>query len=132
MNKIIHFCLTLFITGAAAAQSVSTYAGKQYVGSGQFSGVGSMALAAEEYSSPTGICLDTNRRIYVADMHNVSLLTNGKSYTRGGHLGDPNGPDGVGDANGNGLVSRFATPSGVAVRYSDNNVFVCDKDNALI
>jgi PKD repeat protein len=132
MNKIIHFCLTLFITGAAAAQSVSTYAGKQYVGSGQFSGVGSMALAAEEYSSPTGICLDTNRRIYVADMHNVSVLTNGKSYTRGGHLGDPNGPDGVGDANGNGLVSRFATPSGVAVRYSDNNVFVCDKDNALI
>ena len=75
MNKIIHFCLTLFITGAAAAQSVSTYAGKQYVGSGQFSGVGSMSLAAEEYSSPTGICLDTNRRLYVADMHTVSILT---------------------------------------------------------
>lgn len=132
MNKFLQFCLALSITGAAAAQSVSTYAGKQYVGSGQFSGVGSMTLAAEEYSSPTGICLDTNRRIYVADMHNVSVLTNGKSYTRGGHLGDPNGPDGVGDANGNGLVSRFATPGGVAVRRSDNNVFVCDKDNALI
>jgi len=65
-------------------------------------------------------------------MHNVSILTNGRSYTRGGHLGDPNGPGGVGDANGNGLVSRFATPGGVAVRYSDNNIFVCDKDNALI
>jgi len=54
MNKIIQLCVAMSFCGFATAQSVSTYAGKQYVGSGLYSGVGSMPLADEEYSSPTG------------------------------------------------------------------------------
>lgn len=131
MKKAIYLLCILAI-GNAGAQSVTTYAGAQYLGSGGYHGSVTKAMTDEIFSTPAGICLDTNNRFYVTDQHNISLLSSGNSYTRGGYTGDPNDPGAIGLDNSAGTVSRFFTPQGVFVSPKSNEVYICDRDNGVI
>jgi len=115
-----------------AGQNVKTYAGKQYLGSGDFNATPNNNLADELYSMPMGICVDNNNRMWVTDMHNVMILDGSLSRIRGGFLGDPTQPGSIGTDNGTSTVSRFNMPSGLCVNKNTNDVYIVDSDNALI
>ena len=132
MKKTIVTIACTLLLATLSSQSVTTYAGSQYVGTGQYSGQGSSSLLTEKFSMPVGVCFDTSKRIYITDMHNVSVLTNGTSYTRGGYVQDPTDGGAIGDQDGIGITSRFAFPSGVAVDPRTNDVYICDRENSLI
>jgi sugar lactone lactonase YvrE len=114
------------------AQSVTTIAGIQYSDSGKFNSTANNPIADEYYSRPVSLAFDNNNRIYVTDEHNVMLIDGSVSRNRGGFRGDPYSFQALGSADGTGLVSRFTTPSGVAVHKTSNDVYICDKDNCLI
>ena len=122
------FAFAFQLTG----QNVKTYAGKQYLGSGDFNATPNNNLADELYSMPMGICVDNNNRMWVTDMHNVMILDGSLSRIRGGFLGDPTQPGSIGIDNGTSTVSRFNMPSGVCVNKNTNDVYIVDSDNALI
>jgi PKD repeat protein len=70
--------------------------------------------------------------MYVTDEHNVMLIDGATSRNRGGFRGDPTSTLSLGSSNGTGLVSRFSTPTGVAVHPKSNDVYICDRNNNLI
>jgi len=116
MNKtIITLTATLGFAGMAMSQNVSTYAGKQYLGSGDYNATSNNNLLDELFSYPLGIAVDNNNRMWVTDQHNVMILDGSLSRIRGGFLGDPTAPGAIGIDNGTGTVSRFNTPQGVEV-----------------
>ncbi len=129
--------LFLFIISALSIQlnaqvKTSTYAGVQYTDSGKFNGTATNPILSELYSRPQAIYCDTNNRMYVTDEHNVMLIDGSLSRNRGGFRGDPTSTLSLGSTNGTGLVSRFSTPTGVAVHPKTNDVYVCDRNNNLI
>lgn len=133
MNKyLLSLTLSLGFFNQASAQNVSTYAGKQYLGSGDFNATPNNNLLDELFSYPLGIAIDNNNRMWMTDQHNVMILDGSLSRIRGGFLGDPTAPGAIGDANGTSTVSRFNTPQGLEVNKNTNDVYIVDTDNALI
>ena len=133
MNKsFITLTATLGFAGMAMSQNVSTYAGKQYLGSGDYNATSNNNLLDELFSYPLGIAVDNNNRMWVTDQHNLMILDGSLSRIRGGFLGDPTSPGAIGTDNGTGTVSRFNTPQGVEVNKNTNDVYIVDTDNALI
>ncbi len=124
--------VTIGVLFNANAQNVTTYAGKQYLGSGEFNSTSSNLLLEELFSIPMGVCPDNNNRLWVTDQHNVIILNGPYSLIRGGFLGDPNEPGAIGIDNGTATVSRFNMPSGLAINKTTNDVYIVDTDNALI
>ena len=129
--------LFLFIISALCFQlkaqvKTSTYAGVQYTDSGKYLGTATNPITSELYSRPQAVYCDTNNRMYVTDEHNVMLIDGTLSRNRGGFRGDPTSSLALGSTNGTGLVSRFSTPTGVAVHPKSNDVYVCDRNNNLI
>ena len=123
---------SIAVLGALKSQTVSTYAGIQYQGSGEYNATANNNLDAEYFSMPQSVAFDTNNRIWVTDQHNLHILDGSISRNRGGYLGDPNEPGGIGYDNGTGSVARFATPAGIAVHPTTNDIYICDRDNGLI
>ena len=123
---------TVSLAFQVSGQNVKTYAGKQYLGSGDYNSTPNNNLLDELYSMPMGICVDNNNRMWVTDMHNVMILDGATSRIRGGFLGDPTQPGSIGTDNGTSTVSRFNMPSGVCVNKNTNDVYIVDTDNALI
>ena len=123
---------TISLASQVSGQNVKTYAGKQYLGSGDYNSTPNNNLLDELYSMPMGICVDNNNRMWVTDMHNVMILDGATSRIRGGFLGDPTQPGSIGTDNGTATVSRFNMPSGVCVNKNTNDVYIVDTDNALI
>lgn len=115
-----------------AQVKTSTYAGVQYADSGRFNGTATNPILSELYSRPQAVYCDTNNRMYVTDEHNVMLIDGATSRNRGGFRGDPTSTLSLGSSNGTGLVSRFSTPTGVAVHPKSNDVYICDRNNNLI
>ena len=133
MNKyVITLATALGISASLMSQNVSTYAGKQYLGSGDYNATSNNNLLDELFSYPLGIAIDKNNRMWTTDQHNVMILDGSLSRIRGGFLGDPNEPGAIGIDNGTGTVSRFNTPQGVEVNKNTNDVYIVDTDNALI
>ncbi|MDA0685555.1 MAG: PKD domain-containing protein [Bacteroidetes bacterium] len=132
MKKGYSLMLTIAVLGALKAQTVTTYVGIQYQGSGEYNATANNNLDAEYFSMPQSVAFDTNNRIWVTDQHNLHILDGSISRNRGGYLGDPNEPGGIGYDNGTGSVARFATPAGIAVHPSTNDIYICDRDNGLI
>lgn len=120
------------IASQLSGQNVKTYAGKQYLGSGDYNSTPNNNLADELFSMPMGICVDNNNRMWCTDMHNIMILDGATSRIRGGFLGDPTQPGAIGTDNGTSTVSRFNMPSGVCVNKNTNDVYIVDTDNALI
>ncbi|MSP58267.1 MAG: hypothetical protein EXR17_05320 [Flavobacteriaceae bacterium] len=131
-KKLQILVLAILFSLNANSQNVTTYAGKQYLGSGDFNSTSSNLLLEELFSIPMGICADNNNRLWVTDQHNVMILNGPFSLIRGGFLGDPNDPGAIGIDNGTASVSRFNMPSGLAINKSTNDVYIVDTDNALI
>ena len=133
MNKyLITLATTVGLSASLMAQNVSTYAGKQYLGSGDYNATSNNNLLDELFSYPLGIAIDNNNRMWTTDQHNIILLDGSLSRIRGGFLGDPTEPGAIGTENGTGTVSRFNTPQGVEVNKTTNDVYIVDSDNALI
>ncbi len=133
MNKSFFMFLGLSaLAAASSAQQVSTYAGKQYTGSGNYNAVPNNNLLDDYYSVPHGIALDTNGRMYITDQHNILILESGISRNRGGFLGDPNAPGAIGRYRGTASVTRFTTPRGIFAHPKTNYIYICDTDNSQI
>jgi len=132
MKNTFGIAASLALVGMVQSQTVSTYAGIQYQGSGEYNATANNNLDQEYFSMPQSLAFDANNRIWVTDQHNLTILDGTVSRNRGGYLGDPNEPGGIGYDNGTGSVARFTTPAGVAVHPSTNEVFICDRDNGLI
>ena len=83
------------------------------------------------FNYPTGVAVDTNENVYVADQANYTirlLTTDGTNWTVSTIAGAPSSP---GSINGTNSVARFNLPFGVAVD-SAGNVYVADQGNSLI
>lgn len=130
-STLLFVVSALTITSYAQVKT-STYAGVQYTDSGKFNGTATNPISSELYSRPQAVYCDTNNRMYVTDEHNVMLIDGTLSRNRGGFRGDPTSTLSLGSTNGTGLVSRFSTPTGVAVHPKSNDVYVCDRNNNLI
>jgi len=136
MNKkiaaISALYLCLSVGNRLQSQTVSTVLGKQYQGSGQFTGQSNVAVADELLSLPEGVCVDNNSKIFVSDQHNLCVIDGGRSLGRGGFMGDPNEAGAIGSDDGTGIVARFSSPTGIATHPTSNDIFVCDRDNGMI
>jgi len=118
-------------SAALQAQTVSTYIGVQYLGSGSYLSTPNNKLATEKFSRPQGLVIDNNGILYITDEHNVMLVQDSNTRIRAGYLGDPNEPGAIGTDDGTGTVSRFFAPAGMAVS-SANDVYICDRFNHTI
>src|SRR6185436_7274218 len=91
---------------------------------GSSNGTGSAA----HFSGPSGVAVDTNGVVYVADTFNYTIrkVTSGGTVTTfAGSVGNP------GAMNGTGTAAQFASPNDVALD-SAGNVFVADGGNSTI
>ena len=59
---------TVSLASQVSGQNVKTYAGKQYLGSGDYNSTPNNNLLDELFSMPMGICVDNNNRMWVTDM----------------------------------------------------------------
>jgi len=103
---------------------VSTLAGTAGVPPGSLDGSG----AAAQFYSPTGVAVDTQGNVYVADSGNntIRMITpSGGVTTLAGTAGQ------VGSLDGTGPAAQFNSPSGVAVD-TQGNVYVTDSSNNTI
>jgi len=102
---------------------VTTLAGTAGV-SGSANGTG----PASSFNSPSGVAVDKNGNVYVADTGNNTI----RVITASGVVSTLAGTAGVtGSANGTGPASSFTSPEDVAVDVN-GNVFVADTGNNLI
>lgn len=129
---LLNICLGVAaFSPALQAQTVTTHAGVQYLGSGSYLSTPNNTVTTEKFSRPSGLLIDNNGILYITDEHNVMLIEGSNTRIRAGYLGDPNEPGAIGTDDGTGTVSRFFAPAGMAVS-SANDVYVCDRFNHTI
>jgi hypothetical protein len=88
--------------------------------------------AGASFYDPSGVAVDTNGNVYVADQYNNSIrriTPSGTNWVVRTLAGE--GPDNPGSSDGTNLAAQFDTPSGVAVD-SSGNVYVADQFNDTI
>ncbi|MFY7848481.1 MAG: PKD domain-containing protein [Bacteroidia bacterium] len=119
------------LSPALQAQTVTTHAGVQYLGSGSYLSTPNNTVTTEKFSRPSGLAIDNNGILYITDEHNVLLIEGTNTRIRAGYLGDPNEPGAIGTDDGTGTVSRFFAPAGMAVSGA-NDLYVCDRFNHTI
>lgn len=106
------------ITGAG---EVTTLAGSGIAGSADGLGI------EASFNNPTGVAVDGNGNVYVADSYNNKI----RKITASGDVTTLAGSGEPGTANGTGTAARFNGPSGVAVDQS-GTLYVADTDNQKI
>jgi streptogramin lyase len=84
-------------------------------------------LSANSFNNPTGVAVDGNGNIYVANYLNSNIL----QITGGNTVNVFAGSGQIGNANGQGAAASFYFPNNVAVDAA-NNVYVSDGVNDLI
>jgi len=104
---------------------IGYYTTATFAGSSEGSADGSTALAG--FRNPTGVAVDGEETVYVADTGNHTLrkIVNGVVMTLAGMAGSPGSIDGYGAA------ARFNAPSAMAVD-ARGNLYVCDTGNHTI
>lgn len=132
MKKTLIASFSFLTAQFLMGQTVSTHAGKQYVGTGKYIGVASNPLLEDYYSNPYGIAIDTAGHIWISDQHNMIILYNGNSIQRGGYMLDPTEPGAIGRYRATGTQAYFNNPRGVYIHPKTNSVYLCDTDNGQI
>ncbi|MEY4003249.1 MAG: hypothetical protein RIT07_1291, partial [Bacteroidota bacterium] len=132
MRKTLTATLGFLAAQILIGQTVTTYAGKQYFGSGKYSGTANNPLLEDYYSNPYGICIDTAGYIWLSDQHNIIVLDGGTSRQRGGYMLDPTEPGAIGRYRATGTQSNFNNPRGIYINPKSNSIFICDTDNGQI
>lgn len=128
----LNVCLGIAaFSSSLQAQTATTHAGVQYLGSGSYLSTPNNTVTTEKFSRPSGLAIDNNGILYITDEHNVVLIEGSNTRIRAGYLGDPNEPGAIGTDDGTGTVSRFFAPAGMAVS-SANDLYVCDRFNHTI
>ena len=79
------------------------------------------------FNSPTGVAVDIDGNVYVADLNNQMI----RKVSASGYVTDLAGSGAIGSTNGVGPVASFNRPTAVAVDAS-GNVYVADAGNNLI
>lgn len=103
--------------------TVDTFAGT----AGSAGSVDGLTSAAR-FSTPTGICVDSNGYIYVSDSgnHTIRRISPiGRVTTFAGTAGA------AGSVDGKGAIARFSRPLGISIDAADN-IYVADRNNATI
>ncbi|HEY4284168.1 MAG TPA: hypothetical protein VGM62_13975, partial [Chthoniobacterales bacterium] len=105
-----------------SAGAVTTLAGEAGV-DGNNNGTGTAA----HFSGPSGVAVDANGVVYVADTFNNTI----RKITSAGVVTTLAGSGASGDLNGMGTAAQFSVPQDLAVD-SGGNVYVADTGNELI
>jgi sugar lactone lactonase YvrE len=100
---------------------VSTLAGTGTAGFEDGTGI------SAKFNYPSGVALDTNGNLYVADASNNRI----RKITQAGVVSTLAGMGSSGAVNGAGVTATFGNPSGVALD-NNGNVYVADYNNHLI
>lgn len=128
--KRVLLCLTAIGTFLCSyAQTVKTYAGRQYIGSGQYTGYRTNTRDSVYFSNPMGIEVDTAGRLYVSNEHNIFWIKDNTAFLAAGYALDPNEPGAADSKDFAGSVARFSRPAGLAVNPNTNEMMVADQDN---
>ncbi len=119
------------------AQTVSTYAGVQYIGTGRYNDDPEQAFRKSHidsvvFSAPTGIAVDTAGRIYVSNEHNIMWISGTSTYVAVGSNYGPNDAGSADSKNSGGILARFNSPAGLALNPLTNNLIVADMLNSQI
>lgn len=118
-SKVFLFALLLQTT--LNAQTVYPFAGTGTIGSADGTG------SAASFHSPSGVAIDGNGDIYVADYWNHKI----RKITASGMVSTFAGSGTAGSTNGSGAAASFNYPHGIAVDAS-GNVYVADRNNHKI
>lgn len=101
---------------------VSTLAGSGSPGNADGAG------ASAQFNYPVGVAADSGGNVYVTDLQNYTI----RKITPAGVVTTLAGTSGVsGTLDGQGLLAKFATPTGIVVDKS-GNIFVADTHNAAV
>ncbi|MEI6715526.1 MAG: hypothetical protein WCO60_17350 [Verrucomicrobiota bacterium] len=103
-----------------SAGVVTTLAGSEF-------GFADGSGKAAKFGFPTGVAVDANGNVYVADRNNNKI----RKITSVGVVTTLAGSGDYGSANGTGVAASFANPDGVAVDGS-GNVYVAESQNKKI
>ncbi len=114
------------------AQTVTTFAGKAYLGTGSYNGTRNNLKEDTYFSAPTGIAIDTAGRIYVSNEHNMMLISGSVCKLIAGYQLDPTTAGAADSKNGTGTSARFSSPAGICINPVTNEVLVADMDNHQI
>lgn len=115
------FLYLLFLQTSLNAQTVYPVAGSGTIGSANGTG------NAASFSHPSGVAVDGNGDIYVADYWNHKI----RKITSSGIVSTFAGSGTAGSTNGTGTAASFYYPHGIAVDAS-GNVYVADRNNHKI
>jgi hypothetical protein len=111
--KTIFSALFLSLAGfCATAQTVKTYAGVQYTGSGSYTGYRNNHIDTVLFSAPMGIDIDTLGRLYVSNEHNIFWVKADRGFLAAGYTLDPTYPSAADSKDGGGSIARFSRPAG--------------------
>lgn len=132
MRYILISLITLCAVTGVQAQSVKTYAGMSYSGSGSYTGVRNNKKDSVLFSAPMGIEVDTAGRIYVSNEHNIFWIFGNTAFLAAGYALDPNEPGAADSKDLAGSQARFSRPAGLAINPTTNELIIADLDNNQI
>ncbi len=134
--KKLKLLLTIFLFYStlpyAASQTVKTFAGKYYTGSGFYNGIRNNPRDSMYFSAPTGVAVDTAGRVYISNEHNIMLITGNNCKLIAGYQLDPNTAGAADSKDATGTAARFSSPAGLSINTTTNELFVADVDNHQI
>lgn len=132
LKKLLTTSLLTSILLTSYSQTVTTFAGKAYFGTGFYNGVRSNHKDSTYFSAPHGIDIDTAGRIYLSNEQNIMLIIGNTCKLIAGYQLDPTEPGAADSKDGTGISARFSNPGGVCVNRATNETFVADIDNHQI
>ena len=130
MRKLSIFT-TLFVAVSAFGQTVTTFAG---IPNGDpttnyESRTSNVDLDDTYFAYPNSMCFDQSGKMWLTERNKVRMITNNKSYIRGGNPGSPTLSEGY--VNNSGTQATFRVPAGI-VADTNGVLYICDAENHCI
>jgi sugar lactone lactonase YvrE len=111
------------------ARAVSTLAGGPGV-----AGADDGAVASARFNAPTGLLVDANGAVFVADTGNslIREIDSGAVSTLAGSPDSAHAPAGASHQDGPGAAAWFDHPTGIALNADGSLLYIADRGNATI